>query len=279
MKKILCVAITLFLLCSQPVWADIHILTINDFHGWVEENGSSPGMAKLAAFIKDYRLTHSDTIVVSGGDNYQGEALSNLTRGDLVNALYGLIGLRFSAVGNHEFDWGTEHFDRWNVSGVQYLGANIVERKTGQAPSWIKPYAIVQTGGRKVAFIGLSTRETEGTTAPKHLTGLQVEPAAAAAGSLISNRAGMSTASPTPSSCSPMSLLFRILQAASSSAMKYQSSRDSKGSMPSSPGTVTGKSRAVTMASRWSRPPASARRLGCCAWSLKDRDWPGSPLR
>ena len=181
MKKILCVAITLFLLCSQPVWADIHILTINDFHGWVEENGSSPGMAKLAAFIKDYRLTHSDTIVVSGGDNYQGEALSNLTLGDLVNALYGLIGLRFSAVGNHEFDWGTEHFDRWNVSGVQYLGANIVERRTGQAPSWIKPYAIVQTGGRKVAFIGLSTRETEGTTAPKHLTGLQVEPAAAAA--------------------------------------------------------------------------------------------------
>ena len=181
MKKTLCVAITFVLLCFQTAWADVHILTINDFHGWVEATGSSPGMAKLATFIKGYKLQNPDTIVVSGGDNYQGEALSNLSRGDLVNALFGLIGLQFSAVGNHEFDWGTEHFARWNASGVQYLAANIIDQKTGRPPAWVKPYAIVQAGGKRIAFIGLSTRETPGSTAAKHLKGLKFENAAKAA--------------------------------------------------------------------------------------------------
>jgi len=172
------VAISLVLLCFQTAWADVYILAINDFHGWVEENGSSPGMAKLAGFIKDYTVKHHDTIVVSGGDNYQGEALSNLSRGDLVNALFDLIGLQLSAVGNHEFDWGTEHFARWNSCGVQYLAANIVDQRTGKTPAWAKPYAIVQAGSHKIAFIGLSTRETPGATAAKHLKGLEIENAA-----------------------------------------------------------------------------------------------------
>ncbi|HQP31065.1 MAG TPA: FAD-binding protein [Deltaproteobacteria bacterium] len=181
MKKILCLASSLVLVCFQVVWADVHIMTINDFHGWVEESGSSPGMAKLAVFMNDYRRRHPDTVVVSAGDNYQGEALSTLSRGDLVNALFGLVGLQFSAVGNHEFDWGTEHFARWNASGVQYLAANVVDRKTGQAPAWVTPYAIVQAGGKKIALIGLSTRETPGSTAPKHIKGLRFEDAALSA--------------------------------------------------------------------------------------------------
>jgi len=178
MQKILCIALTLVLACFQSVWAEVHVLSINDFHGWVEEAGSSPGMAKLAAFMNDYQRRHANVIVVSAGDNYQGEALSSLSRGDLVNELFGLIGLQYSAMGNHEFDWGTEHFARWNASGVQYLAANIVDQSTGEAPAWVKPYAIVQAGGKKIAFIGLSTRETPGSTAPRHLKGLRFENAA-----------------------------------------------------------------------------------------------------
>lgn len=181
MRRILCGVLLCLVLLFQPAWADVHILSINDFHGWIEESGSSVGMAKLAAFITRYAAEHPDTIVVSGGDNYQGEALSNLSRGGVVNDIYRHIGLEISAVGNHELDWGTDLFDQWGKTGVQYLAANILDTGTGAPISWAKPYRIVRAGDKRIAFIGLSTRETSGSTASKNLEGLRFEDAAVAA--------------------------------------------------------------------------------------------------
>ena len=36
--------------------------------------------------------------------------MSNLTYGKPVTDVFNSIGIKYSALGNHEFDWGDEHF-------------------------------------------------------------------------------------------------------------------------------------------------------------------------
>ena len=62
------------------------IYTVNDFHGAIEEENSKYGAARLAGFIKSNQETNKDaaTIVVSGGDMFQGSAISNYTQGEVV---------------------------------------------------------------------------------------------------------------------------------------------------------------------------------------------------
>lgn len=181
MRRIIGGVLLCLVLLFQPAWADVHILAINDFHGWIEESGSSIGMAKLAAFITRYASEHPDTIFVSGGDNYQGDALSSLSRGGIVNEIFHHAGLEISAVGNHELDWGQGLFDQWEKAGVRYLAANILDAHTDTPAAWARPYRIVRVGDKRIAFIGLSTRETFGSTAAKNLEGLRFEDAAMAA--------------------------------------------------------------------------------------------------
>ncbi len=42
--------------------------------------------------------------------------MSNLLKGEPVTAMLKEMGLEFSAVGNHEFDWGYEYIPDWAKS-------------------------------------------------------------------------------------------------------------------------------------------------------------------
>ena len=141
----------------------IDIITINDLHGALMEDvkGKNVGMAKLGAYIKAYKMQKPDTIFVSGGDNYTGSAISNLTNGAPVNEIYKYLGLDASAVGNHEFDWGDNHFETWSrEGGFDFLACNIYDKSTNKPVSWAKPYKVIQKNGVKVGLIGLTTLET-----------------------------------------------------------------------------------------------------------------------
>ena len=141
----------------------VDILSINDFHGTMleEPKGKNIGAAKLATVILDAKKANPNTLLVSGGDLYQGSALSAITQGAVVNEYLAYLGLIDSAVGNHEFDWGPTHFSNWSRDGkFLFLAANIIDKKTGLVANWAKPYHLVSVGGHKIAFIGFSTRET-----------------------------------------------------------------------------------------------------------------------
>jgi len=145
----------------------VDVYAFNDFHGTVYEDplGKNVGMAKMAAIVKRLRALNPNAVFVSAGDNYQGSALSVVTRGAIVSDFFKAIGLSASAVGNHEFDWTDEYFDDWSeAGGFPFLAANIVDKRTGDIPAWAKPYALIRVGGRTVAFIGLSTMDTPTAT-------------------------------------------------------------------------------------------------------------------
>jgi 2',3'-cyclic-nucleotide 2'-phosphodiesterase/3'-nucleotidase len=164
----------------------IDIVSFNDFHGNLAEDarekGKNVGMAKMIGVINEYMAKNPNTIVVSGGDNYQGSAMSNLTQGAPVNNMFKAMDLKVSAVGNHEFDWGTSYMNKWQEDGgFQYLAANIVDEATGEVVAWAKPYSFTEVDGKKIAFIGLATTTTPTVTKADNVEGLKFVDAAEAA--------------------------------------------------------------------------------------------------
>lgn len=163
---------------AEVVDEDIHLLYFNDFHGNIAEEVTGKkrnmGMAKMVGYVNEFKEAHPNTIVLSGGDNYQGTSESNLTMGKPVTAMMKGMNVVASAVGNHEFDWGADKIAEWsNEGGFDYLAANITE--DGEPVSWAKPYMIQEVGGKKIAFIGLAHEDTPTLTKAANIKGLVFE--------------------------------------------------------------------------------------------------------
>lgn len=155
-------------------YKNVDIVSFNDFHGSLKEDGKNIGAAKLSQAINDVRNSNPDTIVVSGGDIYQGSAMSNLKYGKPVSDMLAAIRLDASAVGNHEFDWGLDWISQWAKDGnFDFLASNIYSKTTGEPVSWAKPYKIIEKGGIKVGLIGLATPETAIKTKPENVKNIE----------------------------------------------------------------------------------------------------------
>lgn len=141
---------------------EIVILSINDYHGSLAPAGSNVGAAKLVDAIKTEKAKNPEgTIIVSAGDNYQGSAMSNLLHGEPVSAVFKEMGLELSAVGNHEFDWGTGRIVKWAEDGeLTFVCTNIYDIRTNEPVDWAEPFVIIEKEGVKIGFIGLATPET-----------------------------------------------------------------------------------------------------------------------
>lgn len=163
---------------NQSKIQNINVLLFNDFHGNVAEDtretGKNIGMAKMVGYVNAARAKNPNTIVVAGGDNYQGTAISNLTFGKPVSAMMKGMNVVASAVGNHEFDWGVEHLETWAKEGnFEFLVANIFDTKINKPVEWAKPYMIIEQDGVKIAFIGLAHPDTATLTKAENVTGLE----------------------------------------------------------------------------------------------------------
>lgn len=164
----------------------IDVISFNDFHGNVAEDtrakGKNIGMAKMVGYVNAAREENPNTIVVSGGDNYQGTAISNLTFGAPVSKMMKSMKVVASAVGNHEFDWGSERIAKWAEEGnFDYLASNIYDKTTKEPVTWAKPYKIVDVDGVKIAFIGLATEQTKYQTKVEFVKNIDFKPAEEAA--------------------------------------------------------------------------------------------------
>lgn len=153
--------------------------SINDFHGNVESSGKNPGLARIQTYLNQQRLLNKNTFFVSAGDHFQGTAISNLTQGMVVNDILKEMGLLTSALGNHEFDFGSDKIPMWaEEGGYQYLASNIEVKEANKPAGWDKyvvPYKIqtVEVAGKEiqVGFIGIATPETKFKTAADNVVG------------------------------------------------------------------------------------------------------------
>lgn len=149
---------------EQEEKTKIHFIAYADFHGRVEETDQNPGMGKFISAVQEYCKSETKGekyYVFSSGDNFQGTPISIATNGKIVTDMMKYMKVSYSAVGNHEFDWGEQLFTKWTEdSGTTFLSANIVNKKDGETVEGIKPYDIIESNGKKVGVIGVTTKET-----------------------------------------------------------------------------------------------------------------------
>ena len=147
---------------ADPV--NIRLLNINDFHGRIDANTT-----KFATTIEQQRAEagEENTLFVSAGDNIGASLFASASQQDqptidVLNAL----GLKASAVGNHEFDKGfSDLTDRVQpAADFTYLGANVYKKGT-QEPA-LPEYATFDVDGVTIGVIGAVTQETKSLVSP-----------------------------------------------------------------------------------------------------------------
>lgn len=161
----------------KPVVFDvIDFLTTNDIHGNIEfnEKYQNGGMAIIGGLVNAFRSVNPDgTVVVDGGDIFQGTLISNSFEGASTFDTMNAIQYDAAAIGNHEFDWGVDVLkDRIAQAKFPVMGANVYDEKTNKRVDWAEPYTMVEKGGYKIGIIGFATPQTPATTLATHVEGL-----------------------------------------------------------------------------------------------------------
>ncbi len=161
-----------------PELKKIDILSVNDFHGNLKQEGSNPGAAKLAAYMTYYKNQNPDgTVIVNAGDAFQGTPMSNLLFGAPVVDMMNKIGFDSMTVGNHEFDWGIEKvLETMKGANFPIVAANIYQN--GKPVSWAKPTQMIEKDGLKIGIVGLATVETSEAAHKKFVGMLEFKNAA-----------------------------------------------------------------------------------------------------
>jgi 2',3'-cyclic-nucleotide 2'-phosphodiesterase (5'-nucleotidase family) len=147
----------------------VRILHTNDFHGRLQEQSPSwadgrgvGGSAVLAAHFDSARASFDGpTLVLSGGDDYQGTAISNVSWGAATIAVHNAKRYDAAALGNHEFDWGLDTLQaRVAESRFPWLAANVFVAGTDRHPPWARPWVMLERGGVRIGVVGAALSTT-----------------------------------------------------------------------------------------------------------------------
>ena len=129
----------------------------SDIHGKLVDNAEGSleyRAAYIADKVNDSRMTEDGidrdrTVLVDGGDIYQGNAVSNLVHGESMSAVFDSMGYDAVTIGNHEFDWGPENVCDDNKTMRDYT----MDGKTCQNDTPVVCSNLYQNGS-KVGFAG-----------------------------------------------------------------------------------------------------------------------------
>jgi 2',3'-cyclic-nucleotide 2'-phosphodiesterase (5'-nucleotidase family) len=172
----------------------VTILHHNDSHGNLAK-GSYVGYTQLATLIKEERAHNPDrTILLSGGDNIQGDAMSYYFKSAPLGyaadgtpldpalqvqpliAAFNAIGYDAMTLGNHEFNFGSEIFTAvLKQAAFPVLGANVADTGAyGLAEVGVKPYIERTVGAEeiKLGIVGITNHRVPNYELPSNIEGL-----------------------------------------------------------------------------------------------------------
>ncbi|MGC1328723.1 metallophosphoesterase, partial [Pseudomonas sp.] len=196
--------------CAQSVTpakpVTINIAAVNDFHGNLVATPlsypmpSAPGgkvvmkaggIDALSGVIAQLRQQDPHLLLIGGGDMIGGSPpISSMWADEPTLDALGLLGLKFSVIGNHELDQGSAELQRQihggcdsprpdkacqfdkDYRGTQfpYIAANLIDKGTGKP--LFAPYQIEEVNGVKVAFVGAVLRDVASVVSAKGMQGL-----------------------------------------------------------------------------------------------------------
>ena len=147
--------------------ADVTILYTNDVHTYIDNKSPKTTYAAIAALKKSIEDTGRDVLLVDAGDHIQGTAYGSMDDGATIIELMNEAGYDLATPGNHEFDYGMARAKAViQEADFPYVSCNWVDLRTGfnVLPS-VKFFFV---GGRKIAFVGVTTPETFTKSTPAY---------------------------------------------------------------------------------------------------------------
>lgn len=169
---------------------DVAVFSINDFHGAFvrSDHKGIAGAPAVWQTLDSLKRVYPLNVTVSAGDNFGGSYFYNATQGVLMPVLFNDLGIRMSALGNHEFDDGQRRLaEKWSTSplrpagwDIRYVCANVRSTETGRVPEFAQPTAVVEvpvSDNRRVsiAFEGLIASSTPQQVSVRRIGGLSFD--------------------------------------------------------------------------------------------------------
>ena len=161
---------------------NLTILHTNDFHARfrpiskydnncsAESNAEGKcfgGSARLITAIEDARSRHENTVLLDGGDQFQGTLFYNLYKGKVAAEMMNKLGYDGMTVGNHEFDDGPETL-RAFMDAVNFpvLMANANVDMEPELKGKLQKSTVIERSGHKIGLIGLVTEDVVDISSP-----------------------------------------------------------------------------------------------------------------
>jgi 5'-nucleotidase len=144
----------------------VTILHLNDSYQFTPvDGGERGGLARVMTLRKEALRENPNTLMTLGGDTLSPSVETRTYRGKQMIDAWNTVGLDYSVLGNHEFDIKTEELlERMKESNFSWLGANIIDTRSGKLLGDMPPFIIREIGGVKIGFIGLLLPETKETS-------------------------------------------------------------------------------------------------------------------
>ncbi|SEV97321.1 5'-nucleotidase [Cognatiyoonia koreensis] len=158
------------------------ILHTNDFHARfepisrfdgpcsAEDNDAGEcfgGTARLITAVNDARARSNNTILVDGGDQFQGTLFYTYYKGAMAAEFMNQLGYDGMTVGNHEFDDGPEVLAGF-IDTVEFpvLMSNADVSQEPLLAEKLPKSAVIERGGEKIGLIGLTPEDTDELASP-----------------------------------------------------------------------------------------------------------------
>ena len=159
------------------------ILHTNDFHARFEpiskydsacdavDNTAGKcfgGSARLATSVALARQRNANSILVDGGDQFQGTLFYNYYKGKLAAEMMNQLGYDGMTVGNHECDDGPQVL-RGYIDAVTFpvLMSNADISAEPRLHGKLANSAVIERGGEKLGLIGLTPLDTADLASPR----------------------------------------------------------------------------------------------------------------
>jgi len=172
------------------------ILHSNDLHGdFLAEKIDDKlvgGVSYLSGYVKQVREQEENVIYCIAGDMFRGSVIDSEYLGISTIELMNMLGPDVVTIGNHETDYGLAHLlFIEKCSNFPIINANLHIKMNGKR--LFKPYEIINVGGMKVLFIGITTEEVISNTKKEGLisTLIDVDDAVSEVGKIINGFKGV----------------------------------------------------------------------------------------
>ncbi|MDB2150450.1 bifunctional metallophosphatase/5'-nucleotidase [Clostridium butyricum] len=154
----------------------LDIVEITDFHGQLKDSKDNLQIgAALAEKVKEVKASNENTLVIGGGDLYQGTPVSNVLKGVPVQKVLSEMGMEVTTLGNHEFDWGLDTIDNTTMDGANYsiVCSNLYKKNSNERK--YDPYKIINKNGIRIAVIGGILNDVSSIVLPANIKDYEVK--------------------------------------------------------------------------------------------------------